>query len=112
MSLTKKDLQEISGLLEPVNSRLDKMDGRLDKMEEDIRELQGGFAELQGSVEVIKKSVLYIENVKFPKIEVALEGAVAAMTKNREQDARLDLLETTVERHDYKIAALEHAISV
>ncbi len=53
--LTNEDLQAISQLLNPINTRLDAMDARFDKIEKDISDLKSNVAEMKEDIEVIKE---------------------------------------------------------
>ena len=104
MALTKEDLQAISELLSPINARLDGMDKRFDNMDKQL-------AEIREEHEVIRSSQLLVELVEFPRIAAALEGASSALSKNKEQDADIDMLKSTAENHEIRIWGLEHSVA-
>jgi len=97
MSLTKEDLQAIGSLIQKeIKQELVPVINRLDSLEE--------------NQDIIRNAVLRMELEHLPRITAALDGVVAGIEKNKEQDRRLSVLEGTVETHDHKIAALEYAV--
>ena len=102
MSLTKGDLQAIGELmdskLEPLNKRIDGLDKRVGKLED--------------TIESVRDSQLLIENKFLPKIQVALDGIMSLVEKDKEQDKRIDGLELKTEKHDTKIFKLENKLAV
>lgn len=75
MVLTKKDLQAIEGLLQPINVRLDRMDTRLEKVESEVSSLKGGQLE-------IRKELKKVDRIVSDTYDLALE-AWGKSTENR-----------------------------
>ena len=89
MSLTKEDISSIKDLLEPINERLER---------------------LEEGQKVIINSQMRFELEEMPKIQAALDGIVASIEKNKQQDERIDNLERKTEEHGMDIFVLKNAV--
>ena len=125
MALTKDDIQAIGALLdskldsklEPISKRLNSleenqqtMQNSIQKLEENQLKLEKNQLKLEENQQTMQNSLLRIELEQYPRIAAALDGVIAGIDRNKEQDSRILALEQKVDNCDTRLYLVESAI--
>ena len=118
MALTKDDIQAIGALLdskldsklEPISKRLNSLEENQQTMQNSIQKLEENQLKLEENQQTMQNSLLRIELEQYPRIAAALDGVIAGIDRNKEQDSRILALEQKVDNCDTRIYLVESAI--
>ena len=102
--------EAIDAKFEAIDARFDAVDAKFEAVDTRFEAVDARFDKLEQDLATVKKSVLRTELEQYPRIQVALDGIVAALERIESQGKRLDSLETTVDRHDVEIKVLQKQV--
>lgn len=109
-------LESMDNRFDSIDNRLDSMDKRFDTIDNRLDTLEQGQARLTERVdhlaegqELLRDSMLKLELVEVPKIQLALEGLSSHKSTADDHEVRVTALESTVSHHSTQIAALKAA---
>jgi uncharacterized protein YoxC len=104
--------EDVGGMKQDIGSikqGQERLELRMDGLEQDNISIHAELTQVHKSVRRIRKSVIRIENDQGQKINVLFDAFQANKDENTETRQRVSVLEERVDKHDFRLAALETA---